>query len=314
MTERRFDGRVAVVTGGGRGLGRAHALLLAAKGAKLVVNDIGAAVSGEGRDEAPAHEVVAEIAAAGGEAVACLESVASPEGGKAIIGCALDHFGRIDILIHSAGNVRYGALAEIGYEDFRSVLDVHLLGAFHVVRPAFELMCPQDYGRIVLTGSIGGLYSAAGVVNYAVSKSGMIGLNNIIAIEGAEHDVKSNIILPGSTTRMAGRYDTSAYPPMGPELVSPLVGYLSHEDCAATGEMFVSIAGRIARAFISETEGVYQPDWTIDDVADQLDAIRDPAGAWTLHPAEGAYAEHIARSFAMAGSKEGPRLRDGSEL
>ncbi len=314
MTERRSDGRVAVVTGGGRGLGRAHALLLPAKGAKLVVNDIGAAMSGEGRDEAPAYEVVAEITAAGGEAVACLESVASPEGGKAIIECALDHFGRIDILIHSAGNVRYGVLAEIGYETFRSVLDVHLLGAFHVVRPAFELMCRQGYGRIVLTGSIGGIYSTSGVVNYAMSKSGMIGLNNIAAIEGAEHDVKSNIILPSSITRIAERYDTSTYPPMEPELVSPVVGYLSHEDCSVTGEMFVSIAGRIARAFISETEGVYRPSWTIDEVADQLGAIRDPAGAWTLHPAEGAYAEHIARSFAMAGSQEGPRLRDGSEL
>lgn len=314
VSKRRFDGRVAVITGGGRGLGRAHAMLLAAKGAKVVVNDIGAQMSGEGRNEAPAREVVAEIVAAGGEAVACLESVATPEGGKAIVDCALDHYGRIDILVHNAGNVRYGMLAEISYEDFRSVLDVHLLGAFHVVRPAFELMCRQDYGRIVLTGSIGGIYSTAGVVNYAVSKSGMIGLNNIAAIEGAEHNVKSNIILPGSITRIAERYDTSAYPPMGPELVSPLVGYLSHEDCEVTGEMFVSISGRIARAYVSETEGVYRPDWTIDDVADELEAIRDPSGAWTLHPAEGAYAEHIARSFAMAGTREGPRLRDGSDL
>jgi NAD(P)-dependent dehydrogenase (short-subunit alcohol dehydrogenase family) len=314
MTERRFDGRVAVITGGGRGLGRAHAMLLASKGAQIVVNDIGAAMSGEGQDEAPARDVVGAIAAAGGEAVACLESVATPEGGKAIIECALEHFGRIDILVHSAGNVRYGALAEISYEDFRSVLDVHLLGAFHVLRPAFEIMCRQDYGRIVLTGSIGGIYSTAGVVNYAMSKSGMIGLNNIAAIEGAEHNVRSNIILPASITRIAERFDTSTYPPMEPELVSPAVGYLAHEDCAVTGEMFVSIAGRIARAFISETEGVYRPDWTIDDVAEQLDAIRDPLSAWTLHPAEGAYAEHIARSFAMAGVQEGPRLRDGSKL
>jgi len=314
VTERRFDGRVAVITGAGRGLGRAHALLLASKGARVVVNDIGALMSGEGMDEGPARDVVGEIAAAGGEAVACLESVATPEGGRRIVECALDHFGRIDILVHNAGNVRYGALAEISYEDFRSVLDVHLLGAFHVARPAFELMCRQDYGRIVLTGSIGGLYSTAGVVNYAMSKSGMIGLNNIAAIEGAEHNVRSNMILPGSITRIAERYDTSAYPPMGPELVSPLVGYLCHEDCAVTGEMYVSIAGRIARAFVSETQGLYRREWTIDDVADNLDAIRDPSGAWTLHPAEGAYGEHIARSFAMAGTGGGPRLRDGSEL
>lgn len=314
MSKRRFDTRVAVITGAGRGLGRAHALLLASLGSKVVVNDIGAAMSGEGRDETPARDVVAEIEAAGGEAIASLESVATPEGGRAIVDAALDAFGRIDILIHNAGNVRYGALAEISCEDFRGVLDVHLLGAFHVVRPAFELMCKAGYGRIVLTGSISGIYSTAGVVNYAVSKSGMIGLNNIAAIEGAEHGVKSNIILPGSITRIAERYDTSSYPPMGPEMVSPVVGYLCHEDCAVTGEMYVSIAGRVARAFISETAGVYRPDWTIDDVADHLDAIRDPSGAWTLHPAEGGYAEHIARSFAMAGSGEGPRLRDGSEL
>jgi NAD(P)-dependent dehydrogenase (short-subunit alcohol dehydrogenase family) len=314
MAERRFDGRVAVITGAGRGLGRAHALLLASKGARVLVNDIGAAMSGEGHDEGPARDVVAEIEAAGGEAVACLESVATPEGGKAIIEAALDAFGRIDILIHNAGNVRYGALAEISYEDFRGVLDVHLLGAFHVVRPGFEAMCKAGYGRIVLTGSIGGIYSTPGVVNYAVSKSGMIGLNNIAAIEGAEHNVKSNIILPGSITRIAERYDTSSYPPMGPEKVSPLVGYLVHEDCAVSGEMYVSIAGRIARAFVSETQGLYKPEWTIDDVADNLDAIRDPSDAWTLHPAEGAYGEHIARSFAMAGSGEGPKLRDGSEL
>jgi NAD(P)-dependent dehydrogenase (short-subunit alcohol dehydrogenase family) len=314
MGQRRFDGRVAVITGAGRGLGRAHALLLASLGAKVVVNDIGAAMSGEGRDESPARDVVAEIAAARGEAVACLETVSTPEGGKAIVEAALDAFGRIDILIHNAGNVRYGRLAEIPYEDFRAVLDVHLLGAFHVVRPAFERMCNAGYGRIVLTGSIGGIYSTAGVVNYAISKSGMIGLNNIAAIEGAEHGVKSNIILPGSITRIAERYDTSSYPPMGPEMVSPMVGYLCHEDCAVTGEMYVSIAGRMARAFISETEGVYRPQWTIDDVADNLDAIRDPADAWALHPAEGAYAEHIARSFARAGRGERPRLRDGSQL
>jgi len=312
MTQHRFDGRVAVITGAGRGLGRAHALLLAARGAKVVVNDIGAQMSGEGRDEAPAREVADEIATTGGEAVACLESVATPEGGRSIVECALDSFGRIDILVHNAGNVRYGMLAEIDYESFRGVLDVHLLGAFHVVRPAFELMCRQSYGRIVLTGSIGGIYSTAGVVNYAVSKSGMIGLNNIAAIEGAVHNVRSNIILPGSITRIAERYDTSSYPPMGPEMVSPLVGYLAHEDCAVTGEMYVSIAGRMARAFISETQGLFRTDWTIEDIAENLDAIRDPANAWALHPAEGAYAEHIARSFAMAGSGKGPRLRDGS--
>src|SRR5438067_1541995 len=209
MTERRFDGRVAVITGSGRGLGREYALLLASKGAKVVVNDPGGAMKGDdGVDAGPAEEVVREIHAAGGEAVACLESVATPQGGQAIVQSALDAYGRIDILIHNAGNVRYGSLEEITQEDFEAVVDVHLMGAFHVVRPAFPLMAKAGYGRIVLTSSIGGLYGNAQCVNYGVSKAGMIGLNNIIAIEGAEKGVKSNIILPGAVTRMADGLDT----------------------------------------------------------------------------------------------------------
>jgi NAD(P)-dependent dehydrogenase (short-subunit alcohol dehydrogenase family) len=300
MSERRFDGRVAVITGSGRGLGRAYAELLGGLGAKVVVNDIGAALAGEGVDSGPAEEVATAIRAAGGEAVACTDSVATPEGGKAIIEAALDSFGKIDILIHNAGNVRYGELASISYEDFKSVVDVHLMGAFHVVRPAFELMCNAGYGRVVLTGSIGGLYSTNAVVNYAVSKSGMIGLNNIIAIEGADKGVKSNIILPGAVTRMAEGLDISQYPPMGPELVSPVVGYLAHESCEISGEMLVSMAGRVARAFITETEGMYRPSWTIDEVAENLPAIRDMGRQWTFHPAEGGYVEHLTRSFEMA--------------
>ncbi len=300
MTERRFDGRVAVITGAGRGLGRAYALLLGSLGAKVVVNDIGAAMSGAGADVGPAEEVVREIKAAGGEAVANTDSVATPEGGKAIIQAALDKYGRIDILIHNAGNVRYGALAEISNEDFRAVLDVHLLGAFNVVRPAFELMCKAGYGRVVLTSSIGGLYGMNNTVNYAMSKAAMIGLNNVAAIEGAAHNVKCNAIVPGAVTRMADGLDTSFYPPMGPELVAPVVGWLAHESCSITGEMLVAIAGRVARAYVVETEGVFQPEWSIDDVAARIDEIRDPAGLWTLHPAEHGHMDHIKRSCEMA--------------
>lgn len=298
--ERRFDGRVAVITGAGRGLGRAYAELLGAKGAKVVVNDPGAAIAGEGADAAPAEEVVRAVEAAGGEAVACTESVASPEGGKAIIEAALDHFGRIDILIHNAGNVRYGSLEDISYEDFRAVVDVHLMGAFHVVRPAFPAMCKAGYGRVVLTGSIGGLYGTHNVVNYGVSKAGMIGLNNVVAIEGAEKGVKSNIILPGAVTRMAEGLDISQYPPMGPELVAPVVGWLAHESCSISGEMLVSMAGRVARAFIAETEGLYRPSWTIDDVGEAVDAIRDTRNLWILPPVPSGYVDHLQRSFAMA--------------
>jgi NAD(P)-dependent dehydrogenase (short-subunit alcohol dehydrogenase family) len=305
MTERRFDGRVGVITGSGRGLGREYALLLASKGAKIVVNDLGGSMHGGDSDAEPAEAVAQEIRAAGGEAVACTDSVATPEGGKAIIDAALDHFGRIDILIHNAGNVRYGSLEEISYEDFKAVVDVHLMGAFHVVRPAFPLMAKAGYGRVVLTGSIGGLYGTNNVVNYGVSKAGMIGLNNIVAIEGADRGIKSNIILPGAVTRMADGLDISQYPPMGPELVAPVVGWLAHEDCSVSGEMLVSVAGRIARAFVGETEGVYRPDWTIDEVADNIDAIRDPSRQWLLPPVPSGsgpsgYMDHLARSFEMA--------------
>lgn len=158
MTELRFDGRVAVITGAGRGLGRSYALLLASKGAKVVVNDLGGPLNGDGVDSGPAEAVVQEIRAARGEAVANTDTVATPEGGQAIVQAALDHYGRIDILIHNAGNVRYGSMKEISYEDFNAVLDVHLKGAFHVARPAFPIMCAAGYGRIILTSSIGGLY------------------------------------------------------------------------------------------------------------------------------------------------------------
>ena len=299
MTERRFDGRVAVITGAGRGLGREYALLLAAKGAKVLVNDPGGAISGEGGDAGPAQAVVEEIRAAGGEAAACLESVATPGGGQAIVHAALDAFGRLDVLIHNAGNVRYGALDAIPYEDFKAVVDVHFMGAFHVVRPAFPVMAQAGYGRIVLTSSIGGLYGTRQVVNYGMSKAGMIGLNNVVAIEGAARGVKCNIIAPGAVTRMAEGLNISQYPPMGPELVAPVVGWLAHESCSISGEMLVSMAGRVARALIAETEGVYRPSWTIDQVADEIAAIRDPEKLWLLPPMAG-YMEHLQRSFEMA--------------
>ena len=300
MTERRFEGRVAVITGGARGLGRAYAELLASKGARVLINDNGSSVAGEGRDAGPAEVAAQAIRDAGGEAVASTDTVATSEGGKAIVEAALDAFGRIDVLIHNAGNNRFAMLAETSYEDFRSVVDVHLLGAFHVVRPAFERMVSDGFGRVVLTGSIGGLYSMPSVVNYAVSKSGMIGLNNIVAIEGKDFDVKSNLVLPGALTRMADGLDISEYPPMGPELVAPLVGYLAHQDCVVSGEMYVSVAGRIARAFVTETQGVYRPSWSIDEVAESIDAIRDESIRWTFHPLENGFGEHLAKSFAMA--------------
>jgi len=299
MTELRFDDRVAVITGAGRGLGRAYALLLASRGAKVVVNDLGGSLTGEGVDPGPANTVVDEIRAAGGQAVACTESVATPEGGAAIVQTALDAWGRIDVLIHNAGNSRYASLKEISLEDFRAVVDVHLMGAFNVVRPAFPIMCKAGYGRIVLTSSIGGIYGNHNVVNYAVSKSGMIGLSNVAALEGEAEGVKCNVIVPGAVTRMAEGLDISQYPPMQPELVAPVVGWLAHEACSITGEMLVAMAGRVARAFIGETRGVYRDPWTIEDVGQQIDAIRDTDQP-LIFPVTSGHLDHIRYSFEMA--------------
>lgn len=300
MAELRFDDRVAVITGAGRGLGRSYALLLASRGAKVIVNDIGGSMAGEGVDAGPAQSVVDEIKAAGGEAVACTESVATPKGGQAIIESALDNYGRIDVLIHNAGNVRYGSLKELSYEDFEAVLDVHLRGAFHVVRAAFPRMCEAGYGRVVLTSSIGGLYGNHAVANYGTAKTGMIGLSNVVALEGAAEGVKSNVIIPAALTRMAEGIDTSAYPPMQPELTAPAVGWLAHESCSISGEMLVSIAGRVARAFIAETPGVYQPSWTIEQVGEQIDTIRDTNDPWILPVVPSGHIDHIVKSFALA--------------
>jgi NAD(P)-dependent dehydrogenase (short-subunit alcohol dehydrogenase family) len=305
MAELRFDNRVAVVTGAGRGLGRAYALLLASRGAKVVVNDTGGGLTGDGTDAGPAHQVAAEISAAGGEAVACVESVTTPAGGQAIIKAALDNYGRIDILIHNAGNVRRGSLKELSYQDFDAVIDVHLRGAFHVVRPAFPLMCDAGYGRIVLTSSIGGLYGNHNVANYAAAKAGVVGLANVVALEGAADGVLCNVIVPSAVTRMADGLDISAYPPMGTELVAPVVALLAHESCPVTGEMLAAIAGRVARVAVVETPGVQRPSWSIEDVAEHIDAIRELGAPLVFPVVPDGHADHIRFSFELAARREG---------
>ncbi|MFS0848504.1 SDR family NAD(P)-dependent oxidoreductase [Novosphingobium panipatense] len=298
--ELRFDGRVAVITGAGRGLGRSYALLLAKRGCKVVVNDLGGAIRGDGPDTSVAQQVVDEIIAAGGEAIANADTVATPEGGRAIVQAAIDTWGRIDVLIHNAGNVRYGSIRDVSYEDFRAVVDVHLLGAFHVVQAAFGPMCDAGFGRIVLTSSVGGLYGNANCVNYGMSKAGMVGLNAIAALEGEPFNVRCNVIVPGAVTRMAEGLDISQYPPMEPELVAPVVGWLAHESCPVTGELIASMAGRVARMFVAETRGVYQPNWTIEDVAKASPAFHDAAEVldFGLH----GHVDHITYSFAMGRS------------
>ncbi|WP_301147368.1 SDR family NAD(P)-dependent oxidoreductase [Mycobacterium simiae] len=296
----RFDNRVAVVTGAGRGLGRAYAQLLAARGANVVVNDAGGGLDGTGVDTTPAQQVVGEITAAGGTAVACTATVTTRDGAHAIVQTALEQFGGIDILIHNAGNVRRASLKEMSDEDFDAVLDVHLRGAFNVVRQAFPPMCAAGYGRIVLTSSIGGLYGNHNVANYAAAKAGVIGLANVAALEGAAEGVQCNVIVPAAVTRMAEGIDTSSYPPMGPELVAPVVGWLAHESCSVTGELFIALAGRVARAVIAESPGVCRPTWTIEDVGSHLDAIRCVDAPLIFAAVPNGHNEHIRYSFELA--------------
>lgn len=306
MSELRFDNRVAVVTGAARGLGRAYALLLASRGAKVVVNDTGGSKQGLGVDSSPADEVVREIKAAGGEAISCIESVATPEGGRSIVDAALDHYGGVDIVIHSAGNVRFGSLMEMTDEDFDAVLDVHLKGAFHIIKSAFPLMHKAGYGRIVLTSSIAGIYGDHQVANYAAAKAGTIGLANVVALEGAEKGIKCNVILPGAVTRMADDLETQHYPPsMAPETVAPAVAWLAHESCSISGEMLVSMGGRVARAFVAEARGVYRNEWSIEEIKNQIDTIRNTDAIQVFSPLPSGHNDHIHYSFEMAGIDRG---------
>lgn len=300
MPELRFDNRVAVITGAGRGMGRTYAMLLASRGAKIVVNDLGGNLKGDGVDAGPAEEVSREIRAAGGEAIANTESVATPEGGNAIIKAALQHFGRIDILIHNAGNVRRAPFKEMTQEDFDAVLNVHLRGAFHVVRPAFPIMCKAGYGRIVLTSSDVGLYGNYTSANYSAAKAGTIGLSNVVALEGAAEGVKCNVIVPAAVTRMAEGLDTSAYPPMPPDLVAPAVAWLAHESCSMTGGMLLSVAGRVAKAYVAETRGVYRSTWSIEQISEQMDAIQNTDATISFQVVPSGHIDHLRYSFGMA--------------
>ncbi|MCB2073668.1 MAG: SDR family NAD(P)-dependent oxidoreductase [Novosphingobium sp.] len=300
MEELRFDGRVAVISGAGGGLGREYALLLAARGAKVVVNDLGTDRRGEGADVAMAQVVVDEIEAAGGEAVANGDSVATPQGGKAIVDAALDAYGRIDIVVHNATINRHGPFRDLAWEDFSAVLDVHVGGAFHLAKAAFPRMCDQGYGRIVLVSSIAGLYGEKNVSAYCTGKAALIGLANALAQEGACDGVTANCIVPAARTRLAEGRDTDDFPPWGPELVAPAVGWLAHERCTASGEMFVSLAGRMAQAYVAETRGVYQAEWTVDQVAHRLDEIADRSQQVTFNPLPSGFYDHLRYSFEMA--------------
>ncbi|MFW6333890.1 MAG: SDR family NAD(P)-dependent oxidoreductase [Desulfosalsimonas sp.] len=257
MSKIRFDGQVAVITGAGGGLGRAYALELASRGAKVVVNDLGSARDGTGEGSAaPAQQVVDEIKAAGGEAVASYDSVATADGGENIIKCALDTYGRVDILINNAGILRDKSLIKMEPENWNAVLAVHLHGACNVTRPAFGAMRQQGYGRIIMTTSGAGLYGNFGQSNYSAAKMGLVGMMNTLKLEGKKHDIKVNTIAPLAASRLT----EDIMPPdllekMRPELVTPMVVYLASDQCTETGEIFNAGMGYFSRAAVLTGSG-----------------------------------------------------------
>jgi NAD(P)-dependent dehydrogenase (short-subunit alcohol dehydrogenase family) len=292
VTDLRFDGRVAIVTGAGNGLGRHHALLLASRGARVVVNDLGGSVAGVGADAGPAETVAREIRDQGGEAVADTHSVATREGGEAIVRTALKAYGQVDILVNNAGIIRDVPLHEMTPDHLDPMIDVHLKGAFHVTVPAWRVMWEQGYGRVVNTTSSAGILGSQYKSHYGAAKTGLIGFTRVLAAEGAEHNIRINAIAPVAATRMlavnmAQAEEEQQFDPadlammhavtskLDPALVSPVVAFLAHEDCPVTGEIYTAGAGQVARFFTGRTKGYYHPQLSIEDVRDHLAEIRD---------------------------------------
>ncbi len=283
--EVRFDGRVAVITGAGGGLGRVYALELAQRGAKVVVNDFGGARDGEGQGSAsPADQVVKEIKGLGGEAVASYDSVATPEGGENIIKTALKAFGRVDILINNAGILRDKGILKMEPENWKIVLDVHLNGAYHVTRPAFKAMRENGYGRIIMTTSAAGLYGNFGQTNYSAAKMGLVGFMNTLKLEGGKYNIKVNTIAPIAASRLT----TDILPPelldkMKPEFVSPMVLYLCSEQCPVSGKIYNAGMGFYNRAAVMTSPGIVIGEGksvpTVEDVAANWEKILSLKGA-----------------------------------
>ena len=273
-----FDGRVAVVTGAGGGLGKTYALELARRGAHVIVNDLGGAVDGSGGSESAADVVVAEIIAAGGEAVASYDSVSTVEGGAAIIQTAVDAFDGVDIVINNAGILRDRSFANMEMAEIEAVLDVHLKGAFYVSQPAFRIMKEKGYGRFVFTSSASGLFGNFGQANYGAAKLGVVGLSNVLAIEGMKYQIGSNAVAPTARTRMTEDILGPFVEMVDPNQVTPLVVFLCSEANEHTHEIFTAGGGRYARVFIGTNDGWFAGKGkipTVEDVSSHLEEIRD---------------------------------------
>ncbi|RAV10362.1 short-chain dehydrogenase [Mycolicibacterium sp. GF69] len=276
-----FTGQVAVITGAGRGLGRVYALELARRGAAVVINDLGGTMGGDGADTAVAEQVVEEITAAGGAAVASYDSVDSPAGGEAIVRTAVDAFGRLDAVISNAGIFNAIPFDELTPDDWRRMLSVHLDGAFYLAQPAYRVMKAQGYGRFVFIASSAGMFGQHLEAHYAAAKAGIVGLTNVIALEGEPHGIRANTVLPFGLSRMVTETlgdpkaleDNGFFAAIRPELVAPIVVYLASRACELSHQNFSACAGRFARVFIGLSEGWLAPrdaEPTADDIAEHL--------------------------------------------
>jgi NAD(P)-dependent dehydrogenase (short-subunit alcohol dehydrogenase family) len=275
-----FDGRVAIVTGAGGGLGRTYALDLAARGAAVVVNDLGGSVAGEGGDHTAAQKVVDEITAKGGQAVPNFDSVSTPDGGESIVKTAVDAFGKVDVVINNAGFLRDKSFTKLEWADLDAVLDVHLKGAFYVSQSAFTVMKENNYGRFVFTAS-NATFGNFGQTNYAAAKMGLVGLSNTIAVEGARNGILSNVIMPVARTRMTEELLGDFAKVLDPDLVTPMVSYLCSEACTTTHGAYSAAGGRYARVFWGLGQGWFagkdtRP--TAEEIAEHFDQIDSQDG------------------------------------
>jgi NAD(P)-dependent dehydrogenase (short-subunit alcohol dehydrogenase family) len=276
----RFDGRVAIVTGAGGGLGRLHALALAARGAAVVVNDLGGAIDGSGGAPIAAHAVAEEIRAAGGKAIANAASVTDFAAVQAMVEAAMREWGRVDILVNNAGILRDKSFAKMELADFRLVMDVHLMGAVHCTKAVWEIMRAQNYGRIVMTTSSSGLYGNFGQANYGAAKMALVGLMQTLSIEGAKHDIRVNCLAPTATTRMTEHLLPEAMLKLlEAGAVTPGLIALVAEG-APTRAILCAGAGSFERAHVTLTEGIHVglSDDAPEQIAAQWEAISDPEG------------------------------------
>ena len=285
MVEIRFDGKVAVVTGAGGGLGKSHALLLAGRGAKVVVNDLGGAPDGTGESKRMADQVVEEIRSAGGEAVPNYDSVATMEGGANIVKTAIDNFGRIDILINNAGILRDVSFMKMPEESWDIIFSVHVKGAFCCTKAAWPIMREQQFGRIIMTSSAAGIYGNFGQANYSAAKMALIGLGQTLALEGKKYNILANTIAPIADSRLTATVlPDDIRKKLKPEYVSPLVAYLCSEQCEETGGLFEVGAGSFFHLKWSRSEGirVKTDEVSIEKLAENFSKITDMAKAKIL--------------------------------